>query len=272
MIIKPIPEYHNLCDFLNIFTNFFHYHGSNYDLLPNLEEFSFTFHVLVSTDDEINNQGAVIHAHFQDANEIIRGKKRYYGTGGMILQTLRRFISSIRCLKRFQLNNLLLGSSSDIGACLDELLENSCETLEHLEVLNYTANIIPLYIVGLFPNLYSLSISPHSLNDDVLLLFANHLINLRRLNIIQDELAIPCRYSDSIWTEIETILRATKREWCIRMVIKGKCKSEPIWPTCPAPIRMIVYDTHFTKLVHNSFNICMEQYSKTLEVYVSNQK
>jgi hypothetical protein len=269
LIIKPIAEYHNMCDFLNMLSNFIHYHDYNDYPFPYLEEFSFTFHVLVSVDNDLNNQGAIINAYYQHPNAFIRGKKRYYGTGGIILQTLRRFISSIRGLKRFHLNNLLLESDSDIGACLDELLENSCETLEYLEILNYTSHITALYIVGLFTNLNSLSISSHSLSDDVLLLFANHLIHLYRLNIIQDELTIPCRYSDSVWIEIENILKENKRKWFMRMITKGKCKSEPFWPSSPAPIRAIIYDTSSIKVVQNSIYTCMEQYSKTLETYVS---
>ena len=273
LIIKPIAEYHNMCDFLNILSNFIYRHGSNDYPFPHLEEFSFTFHVLVSIDDDnTNNLGAVMNAYFQHPNAFIRGNKRYYGTGGIILQTLRRFISSVRCLKRFHLNNLLLESSSDIGACLDELLENSCETLEHLEILNYTSHIIPLYTVGLFSRLNLVTISSHSLNDDVLLLFANHLIYLRRLNIVQDELTIPYKYSDSVWTEIDTILRENKRQWFIRMITKGKCKTEPFWPGSPAPVRAIIYDTCSIKVVQASIYNCMEQYSKTLETFVSDER
>ena len=272
LIIKPVVEYHNMCDFLNLLSNFIHYHDLDDYPFPYLEEFSFTFHVLVSIDNDSNNQDVMIDAYYQQPNAFIRDKKRYYGTGGIILQTLRCFISSIRCLKRFHLNNLLLESNSDIGACLYELLENSSETLEYLEILNYTSHIIPLYIVGLFSNLHSLSISSHSLSDDVLLLFANHLVHLYRLNIIQDELTIPCRFTDSIWTEINIILRENKREWYIRMKTKGKCNSEPFWPGSPAPVRAIVYDTCSIKVVQNSIYTCMEYYSKTLEIYVSNKE
>jgi hypothetical protein len=272
LIIKPIAEYHNMCDFLNILSNFIHYHDLDDYPFPYLEEFSFTFYVLVSVDNDTNNQGAIINAYYQQPNAFIRGKKRYYGTGGVILQTLRRFISSIRHLKRFHLNNLLLESNSDIGACLNELLENSCETLEYLEILNYTSHIIPLYIIGLFPKLNSIIISSHSLSDDVLLLFANHLIYLRRLNIVQDELTIPCRYSDSVWTEIDSILRDNKRQWFIRMITKGKCKNEPFWPGSPAPVRAIVYDTCSIKVIQTSIYTCMEQYSDTLETYVSEER
>ena len=268
LIIKPVPEYHNLCDFLNILSGFIRYHSADGYPFPLLEEFSFTFHVLVSVDNDENEQGAIINAYFQHPNAFIRGKKRYYGTGGVILQTLRRFISSVRGLRRFHLNNLLLESDSDVGACLDELLENSGETLEYLEILNYTSHILPLYIVGLFVNLKTVVISPHSLSDDVLLLFANHLVSLRRLTIIQDELTILCRYSDTVWTEIETICKENKRSWHIEMFTKGKCKSEPYWPANPAPVRAIVYDTRTIKVVQSSIYTCMEQYSRTLEVYV----
>jgi hypothetical protein len=54
------------------------------------------------------------------------------------------------------------------------------------------------------------------------------------------------------------------------MMIKGKCKSEPFWPNSPAPVGAIVYDTRAIKVVQNSIYACMEQYSKTLETYVSN--
>lgn len=257
-----------MCEFLNILSNFIHYHDNNDYPFPHLEEFSFTFYVLISIEDDRNNQGAMINAYYQHPNAFIRGKKRYYGTGGMILQTLRRFISSIRSLKRFRLNNLLLESDHDIGACLDELLTNSCETLEYLEILNYTSHIIPLYNVGLFVNLQTLSISSHSLDDNVLLLFANHLIHLYHLNIIHDELTIPCRYSESIWTDIDIILKENKRKWSIRMIIQGKCKTEPFWPFNPAPVQAIIYDTRTIKVVQNSIYTCMEQYSKNMEIYV----
>lgn len=269
LIIKPIAEYNNMCDFLNILSNFIRYHDINDYPFPYLEEFSFTFHILVCIDDDRNNQGAMFNAYYQHPNAFIRGNKHYYGTGGMILQTLRRFISSVRRLKRFTLNNLLLESNSDIGACLEELLENSSETLESMEILNYTSHITALYNVGLFSNLNTLSISSHSLSDDVLLLFANHLLHLYRLNIVQDELTIPCRYSDAVWTEIESILKENKRKWFVRMITKGKCKSEPLWPSYPAPIRAIVYDTLKIKIVRSSLYTCMENYSKTLEIYVS---
>ena len=272
LIIRPVAEYNNMVDFLNMLSNFIHYHDYNDYPFPYLEEFSFTFHVLVCIDDnDRNNQGAMFNAYYQHPNAFIRGKKRYYGTGGMILQTLRRFISSLRGLKRFSLNNLLLESNSDIGACLEELLENSSETLEYMEILNYTSHITALYNVGLFSNLNTVSISSHSLNEEVLLLFANHLVHLYRLNIVQDELTIPYRYSEAVWTEIESILKENKRQWFIRMITKGKCKSEPLWPSHPAPVRAIVYDTRSIKTVQNSLYTCMENYSKTLEIYVSTE-
>jgi hypothetical protein len=265
LIIRPVAEYHNLCDFLNILTNFIRHDGYPF---PYLQEFSFTFHVLVSINDE-NSQKVMIDAYFQQPSAFIRGNKRYYGTGGVILQTLRRFISSIHGLKCFRLNNLLLESKSDIGACLDELLENSSETLEYLEVLNYTTEIIPLYLVGLFANLRTVSISSHSLNDDVLLLFANHLLYLTHLNIVQDELTTPCQYSDHIWIDILSILQETKRTWFIRMSIKGKCNCEPFWLGHHAPVQAIVYDTCSVRIVQTSIYTCMEQYRKTLQIYVS---
>ncbi|UJR08850.1 hypothetical protein I4U23_013105 [Adineta vaga] len=267
LIIKPIAEYHNMCDFLNMLSNYISYHGHDDYPFPYLEEFSFTFHILILIDDDQNNPNPMLNAYYQYPNAFIRGNKRYYGTGGIILQTLRRFISLIRSLKRFRLNNLLLELNSDIGACLDEVLENSCETLEYIEVLNYTSHITPLYTVGLFPNLHTVSISSHSLDDNVLLLFANHLIYLRRLDIVQDELTILHRYRDSVWTEIETILKDNKRKWCIRMITKGKCKDEPIWPQNPAPIRAILYDTCSIKVVQTSIYTCMEQFNTTLETY-----
>ncbi|CAF1679646.1 unnamed protein product, partial [Didymodactylos carnosus] len=69
LIIKPFPEYHNLCEFLNMFNNFISYHEENYPF-DNFQEFSFTFYVLVSVDDVNNN-----FPHQQPANVIIRGKK-----------------------------------------------------------------------------------------------------------------------------------------------------------------------------------------------------
>lgn len=258
-----------MCDFLNILSNFIRYHNEDDYPFPFLEEFSFTFHVLISIDKDNNHEEGMMYGYFQHPNAIIRGKKRYYGTGGVILKTLRHFIASVRSLKHFTLNNLLLESSNDIGACLEELMGTSSETLEYLQILNYTSQIIPLYNIGLFSNLRRITISSHSLNDEVLLLFANHLCLLSCLNIVHDELTIPCRYSDDTWTEIETILYENKRSWHIKISTRGKCKTEPFWPSSPAPVRTIVYDTRTTKVIQSSIYACTEQYSKTLESYVS---
>ncbi|CAF0810947.1 unnamed protein product [Adineta ricciae] len=266
LIIKPIPEYHNMCDFLDMLTNFIHHHDQSHYPFPYLDEFSFTFHVLKLINDDENNPEH-LHAYNEYPNAFIRGNKRYYGTGGTILNKLRKFISSVRSLKRFHLNDLFLASDFDIGACLEELLVNSGETLEYIEVLNYTSYVIPLYTVGLFPNLHTISISPHSLDDGVLLLFANHLIYLRRLDIVHDELTISHRYRDSVWNEIEEILKESKRRWNIRMITKGKCKEEPLWPQGSAPIQSIIYNTCSVKVVQTSIYTCMEQFSATLEIY-----
>ncbi|CAF4457618.1 unnamed protein product, partial [Adineta steineri] len=118
-------------------------------------------------------------------------------------------------------------------------------------------------------NLNTISISSHSLDENVLLLFANHLIHLYRLNIVQDELTTPCRYPDSVWSEIEIILRENKRQWLIQMSTQGKCKCEPYWPGSPAPVRAIVYNTCSIKVDKTSIYTCMEQYKTTLETYVS---
>ncbi|CAF1651494.1 unnamed protein product, partial [Didymodactylos carnosus] len=197
-------------------------------------------------------------------------KKRYYGTGGTILQTLRRFIRSLKCLKKFKLNNLLLEANSDVGSCLEEVLEHSQDTLESLECLNYTSHILPLYIVGLFSNLKQITISSHSLSDDVLLLFANHTIYLKRLIIVQDELTIPYVCSTAAWIEVDKILYERTFEhskWHVEMLMTGRCKCEPLWATAPAPIKSIIYETIFSKVNHSSIYTCLENYSKTLEIY-----
>lgn len=268
LVIKPVREYHNLCDFLNIFTAFIHrFDAENYPF-PILEEFSFTFFVLVAIDDEHQHRGPLVNVNFQHPNAFIRGNKRYYGTGGVILQTLRRFISSMRHLKTFRLNNLLLEDDTDIGACLYELLETSAETLRSIEVLNYTSHITPMYIVGLFPNLQTVSISFHSLNDDVLLLFANHLPYLSLLKLVQDELTILCRYSSAVWSEIQTILSDRNQQWNVEILVKGKCDFEPMWLERPAPVRKIVYDTQMSRINQSSIYTCLENYRNSLETFV----
>ena len=84
--------------------------------MPNLDRLDFYFAAESSSDPE----------------------RSVVGTGGQILNELRRTLSNIRCdLRTLTLNDLLL-TATDASKLLDGLKDNCGGTLRHLELLNVT--------------------------------------------------------------------------------------------------------------------------------------
>lgn len=86
-------------------------------------------------------------AHTDDPESI-----KLFGTGGQMLASMKKFMALINELKTLKLVDLML-ERYEANHLLDEVLESSCMSLKHLNLINVTMYHCPIMHVGLFLNL-----------------------------------------------------------------------------------------------------------------------
>lgn len=80
-------------------------------------------------------------------------KSRLFGTGGKLLQALKRLMGNLKKLEVLQLIDLML-EPSEAQFLLDEVCETRCLNLKSLFLINTTKMQYQLLHVGVFLNLY----------------------------------------------------------------------------------------------------------------------
>lgn len=79
-------------------------------------------------------------------------RTRLFGTGGRLLQALKRLMGNLTKLKRLELIDLML-DAKEAQHLLDEVCESLCLTLKTLILINTTKVQYQLLHVGVFLNL-----------------------------------------------------------------------------------------------------------------------
>lgn len=77
---------------------------------------------------------------------------RLFGTGGKLLQALKRLMSNLKKLKKLELIDLML-DPKEAQFLLDEVCQGCCSTLQTLSVINTTRVQYELFHVGVFIHL-----------------------------------------------------------------------------------------------------------------------
>lgn len=196
IIIKPMPNFFNLYEFIKMLYQFAEYFDEN--PLAEVQSFQFSF---------------ACHLTESGVQEYV------FGTGGRLLDSLKRLMSNLPGLKHLSLQNLLL-DSQEAMYLLDSVAQNCFQTLKKLELINCTKYQYPLLPVGIFLALDELRISPQHLNDDVVTLLGS--TTLRNMYIIQTE------YSDSsspvskdVWKECSKLAPNLN----VHLIIDGPIKN-----------------------------------------------
>lgn len=117
------------------------------------------------------------------ANPSDRGQVKIFGTGGEILEALKRLAHNFKNLKTIEFIDLMLESREAL-VFLDQICINCTENLRKLVLINATKLYCPLLHVGVFVNLNILAVSPQNLDDDVLELIGQS--KLQHLHIVQN--------------------------------------------------------------------------------------
>ncbi len=180
VIIRENTNYHNLGEILRVletFLNFFDEYP-----MPQLETFHFTF--ACETRD--------LHG------------STVIGTGGQMLESVKRVLSSLQGIKRLTVNELHL-EGRDAPGLLDSVVRRCGDTIEYLEIVNVTKDRYPMFYATMFCNLRKLVVSPQQLSHDVLM----HLLHgtpIEDLVILQNQFTgAPEAISHMTWFDVKEI-------------------------------------------------------------------
>lgn len=170
-----------------------------------------------------------------------RTENAVYGTGGQLLQALKKLMSFLPGLTSLELTNLLLDSTEALYL-LDDVCYTRCLNLRSLTLVNCTKVPCRLLHPGAFLRLHSLRVSPQTLSPDLLWLIG--CTKLQHLHVIQNAYTEPCYSIDAkAWSEMNRKNPALK----VHLKSTGKTKRDIVWQE-RAPVSSILYNSRYSKV------------------------
>ncbi|CAN7937192.1 unnamed protein product, partial [Ixodes hexagonus] len=201
LLVPAMSNFFNLYEFMVIMA----YFGERSNTLHLLRTFDFTFACHMMDSDGPEQDGA------QD---------NVFGTGGKVLEALKRLMRCFTGLRHLALTDLLL-EPPEAKFLLDDIAGNCMTTLRTLRLVNCSKEPHAFLHVGVFLNLTTLYLSPQHLDDDVVALLSY--TALRDLHLVQStytELGI--RVSTRAWRECR---RAAPR-LRVHLAVEGRIAKE----------------------------------------------
>lgn len=240
IIITPMESYFNLYEFMTIASYFAQRYEDKPLQLVHTLDFTFSCHAAPEANEK---------------NEFV------FGTGGKLLEGLKKMVASLEGLKHLSLRDLLL-DKTEAMTLLDDVAYSSCETLRSLCIINCTKECYTMLHAGVFVNLKKLTISPQHLGDDLILLLGN--TRLRDLYIVQTKhtIQVTSSVSPKVWKECRRMAPFLR----VHQLVEGKIKSEISWQE-GAPVHSVIYNTPYSRITVSSVLNCSGLYCKDLQVY-----
>ncbi|KAJ8668078.1 hypothetical protein QAD02_009741 [Eretmocerus hayati] len=169
LVFEPMMNFYNLYEFMNMISWYSERHAlmedtSEIGVGTNIRRLKFTFPCNMANRDNPETM-------------------RLFGTGGKLLEALKRLMKNLENIKSLELIDLMLDSKEAIHL-MDDLCSSCTQTLSKLVLINTTRFHCPLLHVGVFLNLETLVISPQNLHEDVVELLGY--TQLRHLHILQN--------------------------------------------------------------------------------------
>ncbi|XP_054721234.1 uncharacterized protein LOC129231004 isoform X2 [Uloborus diversus] len=165
IIIKPMENFFNLYEFMMILS----YYCEKFEQLHLIRTLDFTFGCEFAAEKS-QNSGV---------------DDKVFGTGGKLLEALKRLMNDLPGLKHIYLQDLLLEKEEAISL-LDDVAYNCCETLKSLRIINCCKDKYAMLHPAVFINLQTLTLSTQHLSEDLLLLLGD--IRLENLYLVQTRL------------------------------------------------------------------------------------
>ncbi|XP_017877267.1 uncharacterized protein LOC108623339 isoform X2 [Ceratina calcarata] len=168
LIFEPMLNFYNLYEFMNMISWYAERQGSDNTSVAGvgtyMRRLKYTFPCNMANRDDADNI-------------------RLFGTGGKLLEALKRLMRNFHNLRCLELIDLMLDSKEALHL-MDDMCCNCTQTISKLVLINTTRYYCPLLHVGVFINLHELVISPQNLHDDVIDLLSY--TKLEHLHIVQN--------------------------------------------------------------------------------------
>ncbi|XP_050535286.1 uncharacterized protein LOC126902252 isoform X2 [Daktulosphaira vitifoliae] len=234
LVFRPTSNFYNLYEFMNMIS---FYVENGYNIGSRIRALHYTFPCNMATSHD----------------ELV-----LYGTGGKLLEALKRLMGNLSSLQRLELIDLML-ENYDAQLLLDQICFHCCATLKTLVMINATKQMCQLLHPGVFVNLQVLVISPQNLGSDLLLLISQ--TTVRNLYIVQNT------YTP---TEIESInvydwKRSTiaSPQLKVHLRIESSRERQILWQI-GAPVSSIIYKSPIIQMTADIINKIVELYSNSL--------
>ncbi|XP_062566450.1 uncharacterized protein LOC134228773 [Saccostrea cucullata] len=238
--ITPIHDFQHVYEFIRILRAFLGYFDEF--PMPLLHTFHFTF-----TCETRGITGVILH-----------------GTGGKMMEELRHLLQNMKLLKDLKLNNLML-DEVEVSGLFEAIANNCSDTIQTLEILNFTKVPHPILDVTLFDNLHTLRTSPQHLDDEVIVILASS--GVSNLHIIQGRYTCNADpVSDDAWR----LLKEMAPHFRVTLEVRGHTKT-PLMLQPHAPVNRIVYDSSNLKFPHETAIWIVHYYHTLLESFVQKQ-
>ncbi|XP_003426992.1 uncharacterized protein LOC100679131 [Nasonia vitripennis] len=254
LVFEPMMNFYNLYEFMNMISWYSERQGSDNTSVvgvgTNVRRLKFTFPCNMANRD---NPDAM----------------RLFGTGGKLLEALKRLMRNLENIKCLELIDLMLDSKEAIHL-MDDICANCTQTLSKLVLINATKFHCPLLHVGVFLNLHTLVISPQNLHEDVIDLLGY--TKLRHLHILQN------RYSpketaaylpkNAAWKNV----KLNNPQLRVHFEIESQKSSDVVLSfdaNLPSliPVHSIVLDNPNTQISASTILSHAVHFGKTLRVY-----
>ncbi|XP_077500696.1 uncharacterized protein LOC144111309 [Amblyomma americanum] len=239
LLIPAMSNFFNLYEFMVIMA----YFGERNNALGHLRRFDFTF-----------------GCHLLGSSEGQRPQDSVFGTGGKLLESLKRLMCCFTGLRHLALTDLLL-EPHEAKFLLDDVAEICMTTLRTLRLINCSKEPYPFLHAGVFLNLTALYISPQHLDDDLVTLLSY--TALRDLHLIQTTYTeMGLCVSPRVWRECR---RAAPR-LRVHLSVEGTVAKELIWQEY-APVHSVIYKTPYNQVGPESALTAATYYPEDLRIY-----
>ncbi|CAG9829257.1 unnamed protein product [Diabrotica balteata] len=248
LTIRPMLNFYNLYEFMNMISWYAEQREQKENVElgvgSNIKFFKFTFPCNMTARDDTE-------------------RIRLFGTGGKLLQAIKRLMGNLKKLENLHLIDLML-DPKEAQYLLDEVCESQCLTLKTLFLINTTKVQYQLLHVGVFLNLKELHISPQNLGDDLVELLGH--TKLKHLHIVQN------RYTS---TDIK-IMPVSPDSWkkcrkentglSVHLHLESMKEKPLIWQQS-APVRSLIYDSPHIGIRTDTLITAIDFYGKDLRIY-----
>ncbi|KAG5897483.1 hypothetical protein JTB14_031107 [Gonioctena quinquepunctata] len=248
LTIDPMFNFYNLYEFMNMISWYTEQRErkENVELGvgSNIRHLKFTFPCNMTTRDDTE-------------------RVRLFGTGGKLLEALKRLMGNLKKLEFLDLIDLML-DPKEAQYLLDEVCGTCCLTLKSLRVINTTRVQYQLLHVGIFLNLQELHISPQNLGDDLVELVGS--TKLKHLHILQNRYTPNDINIKPVSPYTWKRCRKSNRYLSVHLQIESLKDKAIIWQEM-APVRTVLYNSPHIGLRPDALLTAVEFYKKDLRIY-----